>query len=235
MADQPLDLSTALRTNPAARSFTNRSIDESTLFRILDTARFAPSGGNKQGWHVLIVKDLAIRSEIGRLSREVWSEYAAMTAAGQRPFAADLSGHWPGSGDVDLAKARAANAPWHFDEHLADVPVLLVVAVDLTVLAAMDTELDRVGLAAGGSIYPFVQNILLAARGEGLGGVMTTFLVRREPEAKALLNLPAQFAIAALVMIGEPNKQLTKLTRRPVTSFTTIDRFDGPVFNGTIT
>jgi nitroreductase len=227
-----LDIVTALRTNAAVREFTDRRVDDETVLRILDTARFAPSGGNKQGWHVIVVKDPAIRAELCRLSRLTWNEYIALTQAGQRPFAADASGHWPGPGSVDLTAARNADVPWKFSADFAKEPVIMVVAVDITVLAAMDTELDRVGLAAGGSIYPFAQNILLAARAEGLGGTLTTFLARQEPAAQTVLGLPKHFAIAGLISLGEPVVQLTKLSRRPVHEFATIDRFDGSAIGG---
>ena len=105
--------------------------------------------------------------------------------SGESALPADDTGRWPGPGDVDLAAARAAHVPWRAIDDLVDVPALIV-AVDIRKPAAMDTELDRVGLAAGGSIYPFVENILLAARPEGLGGVMTTFLVRQEVAARQL-------------------------------------------------
>ena len=102
--------------------------------------------------------------------------------------------------------------------------------VDLRVLAVMDRDLDRPSLVGGGSIYPFVQNILLAARNQGLGGVLTTFLAAHEPRAAALLGLPADQAIAAMVGLGTPVHQVTRLRRRPVESFATIDTFDGATF-----
>ena len=112
---------------------------------------------------------------------------------------------------------------------LEKAPALLVVAVDLRLLAAMDVDLGRTQLVGGGSIYPFCQNILLAARGEGLGGVMTTFIVRQEPVAQELLGLPKYMAIASMIALGRPEQRVTKLARKPVEAFTTIDRYDGTV------
>ena len=80
----------------------------------------------------------------------------------------------------------------------------------------------------GFAIYPFVQNLLLAARGEGLGSVLTTMLCRAEPEVVALLHVPPSHAMAAMIALGFPEHQPTRLKRRPVSSFTTLDRFDGP-------
>ena len=229
MSDR-LDLVTAMRTNGAARAFAPEPVTDEQLYTVLDNARFAPSGGNKQGWHVIVLKDPAMRSAVAQLAKLGWNEYATLTAAGQRPFAADESGRWPGPGDVDLESARETDQPWRFMNGLENAPALLLVAVDLRQLAAMDVELDRTQLVAGGSIYPFCQNILLAARAEGLGGVLTTFVVRQEPKAQELLGLPRYMAIAAMIAIGKPDQQVTKLARKPVDAFTTVDRFDGEPF-----
>ncbi len=211
------DLLQTLRSTGSARGFTDTPVDDATVHEILDTARFAPSGGNAQGWKVIQVKDADIRREIGQLSQTTWNEYVAQMAAGRRPFAADDTGRWPGAGDLDLA--NAPHAPNPLIDALAKVPVVLVVTADLGTLAAMDTDLDRVQFCAGASVYPFCWSILLAARAHGLGGVMTTFLVRQEPAAKRLLGLGPREAIAAMICLGEPTHQNTKLTRKPVESF----------------
>jgi len=107
---------------------------------------------------------------------------------------------------------------------------VLVVAVDLNVCAAFDQDLDRIGVISGASIYPFVWNILLAARNEGYGGVLTTMAVAEEPRVKQLLGIPDDYAVAAILPIGKPVKQLTKLTRKPVNELATRERFDGAPF-----
>jgi nitroreductase len=112
-------------------------------------------------------------------------------------------------------------------DHIASVPVVLAVAVDLRKVAMMDDELDRPAMTGGGSIYPFCWNLLLSARAHGLGGVMTTFLSRAEPVAGPALGLPSDHALAATIFLGVAEHQPTKLRRNPVTDFATIDRFDG--------
>ena len=124
-----------------------------------------------------------------------------------------------------MADLGAANPG--FAERINEVPALLLVLADLSCLAAVDRDLDRYTFAGGGSIYPFVWNILLAARSRGLGGVMTTMVVQREAEVLSLVNAPEGFAVAALVAIGEPTESITKLRRSPVEDFTTIDTVDG--------
>ena len=222
-----LDLRTALRTTGSVRAFTDEAVPLEVVASVLDTARFAPSGGNKQGWRVIVLSDPAVKARVGELAVLGWREYAHMTAAGQRPFASDDTGRWPGP-VIDLAQARQTPAPAPFVDNLADAPVLLVVCVDLRVVAAMDVESDHTQIAGGASIYPFVWNLLLAARAEGLGGVVTTFLIRQEAAARELLGLPPYIAIASLVAIGHPVHQPTRLRRNPVSSFATIDRLDGP-------
>ena len=117
-------------------------------------------------------------------------------------------------------------------DDLDKAPVVLVVCVDLTFVSSFDKDLPRVGVISGASIYPFVWNILLAARNEGLGGVLTTFLANQEEGARKLLALPENFAIASMIGIGKPVKQLTKLKRKPVSEFARIDTWDGETFGG---
>ncbi|MEM9561821.1 MAG: nitroreductase family protein [Actinomycetota bacterium] len=219
-----MDLDEVMRTTFSCRDWTDEPVDDATVERILERARFAPNGGNRQGWHVIVINDRSIRERLVPLIRPTTSVYVAQVMAGEAPW----NTIDPTSVDVD--EAIAADPDFPGLDRLADVPVLLAVAVDLSVVASFDKDLDRVGVISGASIYPFVWNILLAARNEGLGGVLTTYLAGREPEAQAVLGVPEHHAIAALVPLGHPVRQLTKLKRKPVADFTTVDRFDGPAF-----
>ena len=105
-------------------------------------------------------------------------------------------------------------------------------AIDLGVVAATDQDLDRIAVVPGASVYPLVWNVLLAARDEGYGGVPTTMVIAEEPRAKELLGIPDQYALAAFVPLGKPVRQVTKLKRRSVDEFVTLERFDGPAFTG---
>jgi nitroreductase len=121
----------------------------------------------------------------------------------------------------------------HGDRPRRDDRELLVVTVDLAYVAAMDQNLDRIRVVSGASVYPLVWNILLAARNDGYGGTITTMAIPEEEQLRDLLGIPAGHAVAALVPMGKPVKQLTKLRRRPVEEFTTRDRFDGEPFSVT--
>jgi nitroreductase len=147
------------------------------------------------------------------------------------PFAPTRGGRWTGPA-VDLAAARETPAPNELADSLEHVPVLLLILADLGALATVDNGLDRQSIVGGASIYPFCHNLLLAARNEGLGGVLTSVLARQEPAVRELLGIPEGFAVAGLMALGRPRKVITKLRRTPVEEFTVLDRFDGPPFTG---
>jgi len=105
--------------------------------------------------------------------------------------------------------------------------VVLVIAVDLKVVASMDSELDRVGVISGASIYPFAWNILLAARHEGYAGTITTLAAARESAVQALLGLPSHVALAAVMPLGRPVTRITRLKRKPVEEFAMLERWGG--------
>jgi nitroreductase len=227
-----MDLREALRATGAIRDFRDEPVPDEVVHRILDTARFAPSGGNRQGWHVILLNDAATRVGLRDLYLAGWYEYLAQVQAGLVPWApiTDDEAEARAIANAPAVAARAAAGPGGFAEHLETVPVLLAVLADLRVLAAVDKNLDRYRFVGAASIYPFAWSVLLAARGEGLGGVITTMPIRREPEVKTLLGVPAELAVAAVIALGYPHRQPKQLTRGGVEQFTTIDRFDGPTF-----
>lgn len=221
-----MELHDVMRTTFSCREWTDEPVNDETLHRILDVARFAPNGGNRQGWHVTVVKDRSLREQFVPLIQPHTSVYSAQAVAGESPW----NTIHPTSIDVEEAMARPT--PFPGVDNMLDAPVVLVITVDLSVVASFDKNLDRIGVISGASIYPFVWNILLAARNEGLGGVLTTYLAPEEPKVQALLGIPDNHAVAAMVPLGHPVKQLTKLRRDPVESFTTVDRFDGDALGG---
>jgi len=224
-----MELYEVMRTTPAAREFTDEPVPDVVLDRILDHARFAPSGGNRQGWRVIVVNDHGTRVRLRELYQLGWREYMAHAERGLVPFAPTDGGRWTGPA-VDLEQARATPRPFPFADRLEDVPLMLVLCADLGALAVTDNGLDRQSIVGGASVYPFAHNVLLAARNEGLGGIMTTVLVRQEPAVRKLLGIPEAFALAGLMALGRPARVVTRLRRRPVGQFTSVDRFDGTPF-----
>ena len=159
-----MELIDVLRTTAATREFRPDPVPDDVLWRVLDTARFGPSGGNVQGWRVVVVADPARRRALRDLYLTGWYDYLALTMAGLRPWAptndrAAEAAALPAA--TDLA-AQAAQGPGGFAEHLDEVPVLLALFVDLSALAAVDRDADRYTFAGGASVYPFAWNLLLA-------------------------------------------------------------------------
>jgi len=222
-----VELLEALRTTGSIREFTDEPVDRATLARILDTARFAPNGGNAQAWKVIVVEDAARRERLRDIYLDGWRLYLAQAAAGLRPWAPVTDR--AREAEV-VAAARASDQPMpagDFAENLHTAPALLVVLADLRRLAAIDRDLDRYTLVGGASIYPFVWSMLLAARAEGLGGVITTMPVYREQAVKELFAIPDGFAVAATVVLGHPVRRPTRLRRDPIEGFATVDSFAG--------
>jgi nitroreductase len=225
-----MELIEALRTTGAVREFTDEPVADAIVHRILDTARFAPSGGNRQGWQVVVVKDPEQRVKLRDLYLGGWYDYLAITAAGLVPWApvTDRAAERLATEGAPTLAAKAAAGAGGMAEHLERVPVLLLLLVDLKTLAAVDRDAKRYTFAGGASVYPFAWSVLLAARAEGLGGVMTTMPIRREEEVRALVGAGADVAVAALLALGHPRVRPTHLRRRAVADFTTVDRCDGP-------
>lgn len=227
-----MELIEALRTTGSVRRFTDRPVSDELLFAVLDDARFAPSGGNRQAWRVIVVHDPARRRTLRDLYLDAWYDYVAHVLAGLVPFSPLASDQDRATALAQRDAAVALGEPSGFAESLDQVPVMLVVCADLESLAATDRDLGRYQIAGGASVYPFVWNIILAARERDLAGVMTTIALRKEPDVRAALGIPATYALASIVALGYPRKQPTRLTRRQVEEFTTVDTFDGSAFCG---
>lgn len=219
-----MELGQALRSTGAVRDFTDRAVDDAVLARVLDTARFAPSGGNAQAWRIVVIKDPERRRRLRDSYLAGSRDYLALSAAGLRP--------WSPTNDRDAeARALAAEnpaAPGGFAERFDEAPVLLALFADLSRLAAVDRDAGRYTFAGGASIYPFAWSILLAAHDEGLGGVITTIAIRDEEQVKSLLGAPDPLALAAVIALGYPVRRPRRLRRQPISSFATVDSIDGP-------
>jgi nitroreductase len=227
-----VDLIDALRTTGAVREFRPDPVPDAVLARVLDTARFAPSGGNRQGWRVVVLRDPDLRAAVRDLYLEGWYDYLALGAAGLTP--------WSPTSDRDAEAAALTKAPevaaaaragaGGFAEHLDRVPALLVLLADLGALATVDRDLDRYTFAGGASIYPFAWSVLLAAHAEGLGGVVTTMSIRTEDRLAPLLHVPDDHAVAGVIALGYPARRATRLRRQPIDAFATVDTCDGEPF-----
>ena len=207
---------------PIRRKFLSRTIDEKPevsaemkqeLWRFLEddveiganTAIFTLL--DRQGWQ----NELAERA----------TRYLLQMQAGESPL------NTINPTVVTDEQVAQAEPPHWLVQHISDAPTLLVVTVDLALIASMDKDLERIGLVSGGSIYPLAWNMLLAARNEGYGGTITTWGIAREPDIQALLGMPEHWAVAAIMPLGKPVKQLTRLKRKPVEEILFGNRWDG--------
>src|SRR5919198_1442103 len=162
-----MDLDEVMRTTFAAREFTADPVPDATLVDILDRARFAPSGGNRQGWKVIVVRERATRDALAKLTEPAAKRYVAQQKNGENPW------NTIDPPRVDAATIERTEPNIRLIEPVLKAPVVLVICVDLKVVASTDQDLDRVGVISGASIYPFAWNILLAARARGFGGTIT--------------------------------------------------------------
>ena len=219
-----MELYDVMRRTFAAREFTGDPLPDDVLFKILEHARFAPSGGNRQGWRVIVVRDPRTKETLAALSGIAAKRYAAQVQLGENPWNTIVRTA------ADATTIERTPAPARLTEPIARAPVVLVIGVDLRVVASMDQNLDRVGIVSGASIYPFAWNILLAARHEGFAGTITTLAVAQEGKVQELLGLPSYVAVCSVMPLGRPARDLTRLRRKPVAEFAVRERWDGEPF-----
>jgi nitroreductase len=216
-----MDLFEAMRCAPTSRRFTADPVPREALVRALEHARFAPSGGNRQGWRVVVVEDAERRLALRELYLPHWRAYLEQTG-GARMLADPES--------FDAGRVRMVRRADEYASHLDQVPVHLIVGVRLADLAVTDAGLPRQSIVGGASVYPFVQNLLLALRAEGLGAALTTLLVPAEAEVRRLLEIPEEVALAAHIGVGyRADPWPARLARRPVEEFAFAERYGDPL------
>ena len=207
MADD-IGLFEAMTTMRAMRRLKPDPVPEPLLWRVLEAATKAPSGGNRQAWHFVVVREPETKRFIQQRYRAAMDRYVE---AGMQAVA---EGHLTLSEEDLNQRLRIARAGLHLAEHLAEAPVLLFACIDRTAAIEVGGSAGEVsGVYA--SIYPAVQNILLACSGLGLGAVLTTLHLLHEGEIKERLGIPAHIHAAALIPIGYPKGRFGPVTRRP--------------------
>jgi nitroreductase len=206
----------AMSTLRAVRRLRPGPIPADALERVLAAASWAPTGGNVQPWRVVAVRDESAKRALGSL-------YAARWAAYSEQHMAALAG----APDTLRAKnERMLDAGNYLAAHFHEAPVVLVFCFNPKAMAITDAKQPRISVVGGGSIYPAVQNALLACRAEGLGCVLTTLLCEVEPEVRALLAIPDPWYTAAVVPIGYPVKRgHGPISRRPIAKLVFAERW----------
>ncbi len=213
------DLYEMMSTLRAVRRLRPDHVDDEVIERVLQAAAWAPTGGNQQPWHVVVVKDPVLKAGLQDLYEPEWNHYIGA-----------VRDRMPAMDEADREKLeRTASAGDALAQNLGEAPAILMFFADFTRMAVTDIALDRTSLVGGGSVYPPVQNAMLACRAEGLGCTLTTLHCKREPEVNALLGVPEPWATAAMIPIGWPvGRGHGPITRRPVTELASLDSFDTP-------
>jgi nitroreductase len=215
-----MELYEALRTTRAVRRLRPEPVPDDVLERVLEAATFAPTGGNAQPWRVVAVRDPQKKAALAALYRPLWDAYAAH----HRRLLAGVSG------EARERQERMLRAADHLAHHLAEAPVVLVFCFEPASMAITDAGLPRPSVVGGASVYPAVQNALLACRAEGLGCTLTTLLCQREAEVKALLGIPEGWGTCAFVPIGWPaGRGHGPLRRRPLEKMAFGDAWGRPL------
>ena len=205
----------AMRTLRAVRRLKPDPIPDDVLMRVLEAATWAPTGGNRQPWSVVVVKDRDKKNRLGQWYAEVWSAFSKMYRSNIPNDMAD---------DARKRMLRTIAAGDYLAQHFGETPVIAIFCFNPKQMAITDAKQNRPSVVGGGSVYPSVQNFLIACRAEGLGCVLTTLLCEVEPQVKELLAIPEGWGTAAAIPVGYPiGRGHGPLIRRPVADLAYLD------------
>jgi nitroreductase len=201
-----MPLREAMETQRAIRRLKPDPVDDEVLLRCIELATRAPSSGNQQQWHWIIVRDPAVKGRLATLYRISWALYGAAGRIATR-------------GNEKMGRVIDA-VQWQVD-HFEDVPALVVACqrgFRFNLLPVMASSYY-------GSIYPAIQNFLLACRAEGLGAALTTLPVWSSTLARRALGLPFGIQACAVIPVGWPRGRYGPNTRRPLEKVVSFDRY----------
>ena len=200
MANEPVALFDAISSQRAIRHFSAQPVSDEAVETMLHAAIRAPSGGNRQPWRFVVIRDAALKRHLGQWYLAAWQVATTGMAVITQPY----------RHGAELA------------QQMATVPVLILACIDHGTAGIGPGPITR-----GASIYPAVQNLLLAARALGLGTVLTTLHTQYEHEIKALLRIPETVETAALIPVGYPAEgaRLGRARRRPLSEVVLHERW----------
>jgi len=210
----------AMSTTRAVRRLRADPVPAAAIRTIIEAATWAPTGGNAQPWRVVVVSNTEKNRSLRELYLPAWESYASAHRA--------LLDRMPPV--VRATQERMLAAADRLARHFHEVPVILVFCFNPTLMAITDAGLDRPSVVGGASIYPAVQNALLACRALGLGCTLTTLLCAYEPAVKELLRIPGDWYTAAHVPVGFPaGRGHGPLSRRSVGQMAFRDSWGEPL------
>jgi nitroreductase len=207
-----MPLSEAMETQRAVRRLLPDPVDDATVLRIIELATKAPTGSNLQHWEFVVVRDPDVKHQLARLNRQAWSVYRRL---GKRKARNDES-----------SRKIVEAVQWQAD-HFEEIPVVIVAC-----LHGRSPVFGPPVMATSyyGSAYPAVQNLLLAARGLGLGATLTTLPLWSTSLARRTLGLPAKVTPVAVIPLGWPRGRYGPTTRKPVGEVVHLDRYGNRSF-----
>lgn len=212
------DLYETMSTLRAVRRLRPDPIPDEVIERVLQAACWAPTGGNQQPWKVIVVDDPDRKAKLADIYRPEWQRYAKGYTARLEGMPEDAAEKWK----------RTIKAGDYLADNLAEAPAILMFCADFRAMAVTDAKLDRISLVGGGSVYPPVQNAMLACVAEGLGCTLTTLHCLREDEVKTALEIPDPWATAAMVPIGYPvGRGHGPISRKSPSELAARNTFDG--------
>ncbi len=204
----------AMETQRAIRRLSSEPVDDATVRRLLELAVKAPTGSNPQSWEFIVVRDPDVKHQLARLNRQAWALSRRLNRHRAR---------------ADYKVERTLDAVQWQADHFEEVPVIVVACIRgrRPIVPAV--------AASGyyGSIFPAVQNLLLAARAIGLGAALTTLPLWSVRMSRRTLGLPPGITPCALVPLGWPTGSYGPTTRRPIEEIAHVDRYGNRAFLGT--
>lgn len=228
-----MELTEAMRTQHANRWYAPDPVPDEVFYDAIEVARFGPQGGNRQPVRFVIVRDPEKKRVLGELYIKPWKDYFNAAMEGMRALEAesgDEKATWIGYKNAEKALLAADQFAEKYGEH----PAIVVVCAALADTHPTDTDLGRLSIVGGASVYPTAQNFCLALRDQGVATTFTTLLCMYEPQVKELLGIPEEFATACHIVAGYPGKGFPKkLTRRPVEELAFVDSFGSPLTRAT--
>jgi len=219
-----MDLFEIMYSAGSIRRLRSDSVPDEIITKILDAAIRAPSGSNAQSWVFIVIKDAETRRQLGAVYKKASDILMKLYAGAPRPLHMDESKY-----------QRFMQAVTHLFEHMGDAPVLLVPCLKESMWtgasnlpADVKARMASAARIAGSSIYPAVQNVILACRAFGLGTVLTTIHAFFEEEVREVLKLPADVQTYALMPIGYPEGHHYPVKRKAVREIACLDRYGNP-------
>lgn len=211
-----LDVFEAIETTRAVRRYTDEPVTDDEILRCIHAAVHGPSGGNIQPWQFLAVTDPAIKRGIGEIYGRAYGRYEPTVLKLRQPLK---------DAEDEAAFQRTLAASRHLATHMGDAPALVLVLMPNISMTLEDAEGQLDVGTPFASVYPAVQNFMLAARGLGIGTTLTTVYRIYQDEVRALCAIPSRYEIVALIPMGRPRGKFGRGRRRPAAQVTHWNRF----------